>query len=84
MSVNSADPDLMPQSVASDLGLHCLVRSVSPCTQSKYNNCVKSNFPLRNHPGSTPELQIKMISFFNSEVWIFFLFLYKKIKKKKK
>ena len=27
---NSVDPDQMPHSVASDLGLHCLQRPISP------------------------------------------------------
>ena len=36
--VNSADPDQMPHSVASDLGLHCLLRSVSPNFWSKFND----------------------------------------------
>ena len=29
---NNADPDQMPHSVASDLGLHCLLRPVCPNT----------------------------------------------------
>ena len=48
---NSVDPD----HVVSDLGLHCLLRSVCLNTYSKYGNCQIE--PLRNHPGSTPELR---------------------------
>ena len=33
---NSVDPDQTPRSAASDLGLHCLLRSVYPNTRSKY------------------------------------------------
>ena len=29
---NSVDPDQVPQNVASDLGLHCLLRPVCPST----------------------------------------------------
>ena len=29
---NNVDPDQMPHSVASDLGLHCLLRLISPNT----------------------------------------------------
>ena len=35
---NSVDPDQMPHSVASDLGLHCLLRSVCPTTKDKYGD----------------------------------------------
>ena len=34
---NSADPDEMPHSVASHLGLHCLLTPVCPNTYSKYS-----------------------------------------------
>ena len=53
---NSVDPDQTPRSAASDLGLHCLLRSVFPNTQSKYGYLIKSTpHPrLRNHPGSAP------------------------------
>ena len=37
---NSVDPDEMLLSVASHLGLHCLLRSVSLNTYSKYGNSV--------------------------------------------
>ena len=33
---NSVDPDEMPYSVASHLGLHCLLRPVCPNTYGKY------------------------------------------------
>ena len=33
---NSADPDQMPHSAASDLGLQCLLKSVCPNTLGKY------------------------------------------------
>ena len=33
---NSVDPDQMPHSVASDLGLHCLLRPVCPITKDYY------------------------------------------------
>ena len=52
---NSVDPDQMPYSVPSDLGLHCLLKTVFPKTwsRSKYGNLIKS-IALRNHPGSSP------------------------------
>ena len=33
---NSVDPDQMPHSVASDLGLHCLQRPIRPNTEGYY------------------------------------------------
>ena len=33
---NSADPDQTPRSAASDLGLHCLPRTIGPNTFGKY------------------------------------------------
>ena len=33
---SSADPDQMPRSAASDLGLHCLFRPNCPITWGKY------------------------------------------------
>ena len=45
---NSVDPDQTPRSVASVLGLHCLLRPVCPNTR----NMIKSK-PLRN-PGFAP------------------------------
>ena len=51
---NSADLDQMPPSAASDLGLHCLLRSVCSNTKSIFVNFIKPN-PLRNHPGSAPD-----------------------------
>ena len=33
---NSVDPDEMPRSVASHLGLHCLLRHIYPNTYDKY------------------------------------------------
>ena len=33
---NSVDPDQMPHNVASDLGLHCLLRPVCPNTKEYY------------------------------------------------
>ena len=33
---NSVDLELMPDYVASDLGQHCLLRSVCPNTEGKY------------------------------------------------
>ena len=38
---NSVDSDQTPHSAASDLGLHCLLRHVSPNTYSKYDNMIK-------------------------------------------
>ena len=35
-STNSVDPDQTPRSVASDLGQHCLLRSVYLNAKSKY------------------------------------------------
>ena len=43
---NSVAPDQMPHSVASDLGLHCLLRPVFPTTSSKYSTLIKFNPPL--------------------------------------
>ena len=40
---NSVDPDQTPRSAASDLGLHCLLKPVSPNTQSRYGNLIISN-----------------------------------------
>ena len=34
---NSVDPDQMPHSAASVLGLHCLLRPVCPNTYGKYD-----------------------------------------------
>ena len=34
---NCVDPDQTPHSVASDLGLHCLLRPVCPNTKGKYS-----------------------------------------------
>ena len=34
---NSLDPNYMPHSVASDLGLHCLLKSLCPNTWGKYD-----------------------------------------------
>ena len=34
---NNVEPDEMPHSVASHLGLHCLLRSVCPNTLVKYS-----------------------------------------------
>ena len=45
---NSVDPDQMPHSVASDLGLHCLLRPVCPNTKDKYNSFLGS---LKHMPG---------------------------------
>ena len=38
---NSVDPDQMPHSVASDLGLHCLQRPFCPNTYSYYGSLKK-------------------------------------------
>ena len=51
---NSADPDKIPRSTASDLGLHYMLRPVFPNMKSKYGYLLKLN-PLRNNPGSAPE-----------------------------
>ena len=43
---NSVDPDEMPRSAASHLGLHCLLRPVCPNTYGKYVNylfCLKTS-----------------------------------------
>ena len=39
---NNVDPDQTPHSAASDLGLHCLPRSVYLNIYSKYGNFIKS------------------------------------------
>ena len=40
--VNNVDPDQMPHFVASDLGLHCLLRPVCQFTYGEYSkhNCI--------------------------------------------
>ena len=43
---NSVDPDQMPHSVASDLGLHCLLRPVYPNTKARYGNILEWGFEL--------------------------------------
>ena len=48
---DSVDQDQTPHSAASDLGLHCLHRPVSPNTWSKYDNMIKST-PHKYPPGS--------------------------------
>ena len=40
---NSVDPDETPHSVSSHLGLHCLLRPVSPNTYIKYGNIFTLN-----------------------------------------
>ena len=55
---NSVDPDQMLHSVASDLDLHNLLRSVSPNTKSKYG---KPNLTDEENRGST-ESQIHHFS----------------------
>ena len=40
---DSVDPDQLPHSVASDLGLHCLLRLVCPNTWEKYDKSVLIN-----------------------------------------
>ena len=50
----------MLRSVASILGLHCLLRPVCPNTYGKHGNLVKSNTPenstfLSNNPDSAPD-----------------------------
>ena len=42
---NNVDPDQMSRSAVPDLGLYCLLRSVSLNTQSKYGNLIKSSPP---------------------------------------
>ena len=37
---NSVDPDEMPHSAASHLGLNCLLRPVCPNTYGKYGTCI--------------------------------------------
>ena len=39
---NSVDPDQIPHSVASDLGLHCLLSPICPSIQGNY--CMASLF----------------------------------------
>ena len=41
--VNGVDLYHMLRSMASDLGLHCLLRPVCSDTSSKYDNLIKSN-----------------------------------------
>ena len=42
----SIDPDQMPSSAASDLGLHCLQRPICPNTKGYYNRCLTGYFIL--------------------------------------
>ena len=43
---NSADPDQMPQNVASDLGLYCLQRPICPNTNCAFDSFQKVFFCL--------------------------------------
>ena len=45
---NSVDPDQMPQSVASDLGLHCLQRPIGPNFFRKNEKNIGPNFFRKN------------------------------------
>ena len=59
--INSIDPDQMPHSVASDLGLHCLLRPVHLNILSKYGN----NGTLNTHsPGAKEASSTDIISSF--------------------
>ena len=37
---NSVDPDQMPHSVASDQGLHCLLKPICPNISGKQGTCI--------------------------------------------
>ena len=50
---NSADPDEMPHSVASHLGLYCLLRPVCPNTYGKYG---MSKLPCSGNSSKYPQL----------------------------
>ena len=63
---NHVDPDQMPQSAASDLGLHCLQRPICPNTKG-FPGSVEAIFsPLREH---VPILQKVYFLYQGSKFW---------------
>ena len=65
LNANCVDPDQTPRSVASDLGLHCLLRLVRPNTYCKYDiqlNLVISNSLISNYRLSRSENLVPVLT----------------------